>query len=161
MGSCSQDEVLQTPVIAEALTSLRSLIEQDAYGLDETIKQRLQKFANAAQISFAESALLHDDSRLLIKQNNEAEVRQSTKSTVVGKAKVMSYEDIEDARAKRSARQQATGGKAKRGRKRKSPTPEAGKAKKARRSEVEVAEDEIAAGGMGDYCSVLQVDIDR
>jgi hypothetical protein len=29
------------------------------------------------------------------------------------------------------------------------------KAKKARRSEVEVAEDEIATGNIGDYCSVF------
>jgi hypothetical protein len=48
------------PVTAEALTSLRSLIEQDAHGLDEKSKQRLQKLANAAQTSFAECALLHD-----------------------------------------------------------------------------------------------------
>ena len=41
--------------------------------------------------------------------------------------------------------------------KRKSPAPAGAKAKKARRSEAEVAEDEIAVGGMGDYCSVLQV----
>ena len=38
-------------------------------------------------------------------------------------------------------------------RKRKSPAPAGVKAKKARKSEMEVAEDEIAAGGMGDYCS--------
>ena len=148
VGSCPQDEVLQTPVTAEALTSLRSLIEQDAHGLDETSKQRLQKFANAAQISFAECALLHDDNRLLIKQNNEAKVRQSTKSTVVGKAKVMSYENIEDARAKRAAKEQVTAGKGKCGRKRKSPAPEAGKAKKARRSEVEVADRRRRNGGL-------------
>ena len=123
--SCPQDEVLQTPVTAEALTSLHSLIEQDTHALDETSKQRLQrrlqKFANAAQISFAERALLADENRLLFKQNNEAKVRRSTKSTVVGKAKVMSYEDIEDARAKRAAKEEATAGKGKRGRKRKSP----------------------------------------
>ena len=81
-----QDEVLQTPVTpvtAEALTSLHSLIEQDAHALDETSKQRLQrrlqKFANAAQISFAERALLADENRLLFKQNNEAKVRRSTR----------------------------------------------------------------------------------
>lgn len=89
--SCPQDEVLQTPVTAEALTSLHSLIEQDAHALDETSKQRLQrrlqKFANAVQISFAERALLADENRLLFKQNNEARVRRSTKSTVVGKPK--------------------------------------------------------------------------
>jgi hypothetical protein len=37
----------------------------------------------------------------LFKQNNEAKVRRSTKSTVVGKAKGMSYEDIKDERARR------------------------------------------------------------
>jgi hypothetical protein len=158
VGSCPQ--VLQTPVTAEALTSLRNLIEQDAHTLDETSKQRLQKLANAAQISFAECALLHDENRLLFKQNNEAKCRQSTRSTVVGTAKVMSYEDIVEAQGKRAVKEaakEAAGATGKRGRKRKSPAPVAAKAKKARRSEVEVAEDEIEAGGMGNYCSVLQL----
>jgi DDE superfamily endonuclease len=79
VGSCPQDEVLQTPVTAEALTSLRSLIEQDAHAHDETSKQRLQrhiqKLAKAAQVSFAECALLVDENQLLFKQNNEAKVR--------------------------------------------------------------------------------------
>jgi hypothetical protein len=56
--------------------------------------------------------------------NNEAKVRRSTKSVVAGKAKVMSYEDIEEARAKRAAKE-ARAGKGKRGRKRKQPAPEA------------------------------------
>jgi len=38
----------------------------------------------------------------------------------------MSYEDIEEARAKRAAKEQAAAGKGKRGRKRKSPAEEAG-----------------------------------
>ena len=92
---------------AEALTSLRSLIEQDAHTLNETSKQRLQKLANAAQVSFAEYALLLDENRLLFQQNNEAKCRQSTKSTVVGKAKVISYEDIVEAQAKRAAKEAA------------------------------------------------------
>jgi len=160
VGSCPQGEVLRTPVTAEALTSLRNLIEQDTHTLDETSKQRLQKLANAAQVSFAECALLLDENRLLFQQNNESKCRKSTKSTVVGKAKVMSYEDIIEAQAKRAAKEAAKEAAAvnrKGGRKRKSPAPAGAKAKKARRSEAEVAEDEIAAGGMGDYCSVLQV----
>jgi hypothetical protein len=68
-------------------------------------EQRLQKLTNAAQVSFAECALLHDENRLLFKQNNEAKRRRSTKSIVVGKVKVMSYEDIEEARGKRAARE--------------------------------------------------------
>lgn len=46
---------------------------------------------------------------------------------VLGKAKVISYEDLEEARAKCSAKEKATAskGKGKRGHKRKSPAPEA------------------------------------
>lgn len=69
---------------------------------------------------------------------------------------MLNYEDVEEARAKRAAKKDATSGKGKRGRKRKSPAPEAGKAKKAR-SEVEVAEDEIAAAGLGNHCSIIQL----
>jgi hypothetical protein len=137
VGSCPQDKVLQppttpvTPVTAEALTSLHSLIEQDAHALDETskktLKKHLQKFANAAQISFAERALLQDRARFLTKMNNEAKVRRSTKSVVLGKAKVMSYEDLEKARADRAAKEHAKAKKnGKRGPKRKNSALEAG-----------------------------------
>jgi hypothetical protein len=57
-GTCSQDEVLHTPVTlvtpvtAEALTSLHNLIKEDMHALDKTSKQRLQrhvqKLASAA-----------------------------------------------------------------------------------------------------------------
>jgi hypothetical protein len=73
---------------------------------------------------------------------------------------LMSYEDIEDARGERAAKKAAKEAAAVKGVcgwKRKIPAPEAAKAKKARRSEAEVAEDEIAASGMGNYCSVLQL----
>jgi len=133
VGSCQQDEVLQTPVTpvsAEALTSLHNRIKQDAHTLNETSIQRLQrhvqKLANAAQISFAERALLHDQNQFLTRMNNEAKVRRSTKSVILGKAKVMSYEDIEEARAKRAAKE-VIKGKGKHGRKRKSAALEADK----------------------------------
>jgi len=98
-------------VSAEALASLHNLIKQDAHTLNdnETSIQRLQrhvqKLANAAQISFAERALLHDQNQFLTRINNEAKVRRSTKSVVLGKAKVMSFEDIEVARATRAAKE--------------------------------------------------------
>jgi hypothetical protein len=161
--SCPEGEVLQTPVTTEALMSLRNLIEQDAHVLDETSERRLQKFANATQISFAECALLQDENRLLFKQNDEAKRRKSTKSTVVGKAKVMNYEDIAETQGKRAAKEAAkeiAAASGKRGRKRKSPAPEPGapelKARVARMSEAQVAEGEIAARGMENHCSVLQ-----
>jgi hypothetical protein len=56
--------------------------------------------------------------------NNKAKVCRSTKSVALGKAKVMSFEDIEEARAKSSAKE-VIKGQGKRSRKRKSAAPEA------------------------------------
>ncbi|KAF4629691.1 hypothetical protein G7Y89_g8452 [Cudoniella acicularis] len=138
VGSCYQDEVSQTPVTpvsAEGLASLHNLIKQDAHTLNRTSIQRLErhvkKLVDAAQISFterdvlyAERALLHDRNQMLNSMNNEARVRRSTRSVVLGKAKVMSFEDIEAARATRAVKD-AIKGKGKRGRKRKSTAIEA------------------------------------
>ena len=134
---------------------LRRQIEQDANKLDGPSKDRLQKFANAAQKSFAECAILLDENRLLFEQNNESNCRQSTRSTMVGKAKVMSYEDIVEAQAKRNAKEAAVV-KGKRGRKRKNSISVVAPAKRACKSELEVAREEIKAGGLENYCSVLQ-----
>jgi hypothetical protein len=79
----------------------------------------MQKLAHTAQISFAERALLHDQNQMLTRMNNEAKVRRSTRSVILGKAKVLSFEDIEVARAARAAKE-VMKGKGKRGRKRKS-----------------------------------------
>jgi hypothetical protein len=77
-------------------------------------------------VSFAECALLHDQNQSLTEINKEAKVRRSTRSVVLGKAKVMSFEDLEEARAKRAAKEKTSLGKVKRGRKRKVPVPEIG-----------------------------------
>jgi hypothetical protein len=74
---------------------------------------------------------------------------------VVGKSKVMSYDDIVEAQAKRDAKDAAVV-KGKRGPKRKSSAPMLAEAKRTRKSEVEVAEDEIKAMGLENHCSVLQ-----
>lgn len=111
--------------------SLQNLIiRQDAYALDETsmrsLQKHLQKLAKAAQISFAKGALQQDQIRFLLKINNEAKVRRAIRSIVLGKAKVMSYEDLMEARAKRLEKEAAEVVKerGKRGRKRKSAAPE-------------------------------------
>ena len=70
--------------------------------------------------------------------NDEAKPRRSTKSVVLGKTKIMSYEDLQEARKKRAAKDAAAAVKPKRGRKRKNgpeaePEP---KAKVARMSEA-------------------------
>ena len=85
--------------------------------------------------------LYREQIHFLRKVDNEAKVRWSTKSLVLGKAKVISYEDLEEARAKRAAKDAAKAkGKGKHGPKPKSPAPEADalepKAKVARTSEA-------------------------
>jgi hypothetical protein len=70
--------------------------------------------------------------------NNEAKVRRSIKSVVLGKAKVMSFEDIEVARATRAVKE-VIKGKGKRGRKRKSAALEADEPEAEAEAEPEVA----------------------
>jgi hypothetical protein len=130
------DEELQTPltpVSEEALMSLQNLISQRyTHTLDDTTKQSLdrhiQKITKAARTSLAKSAIQRDQIRFLLKVNNEAKVRRATKSIILGKAKVMSYEDLVEARAKRAEKEaaKANGGKGKgrRSRKPKSVPPE-------------------------------------
>jgi hypothetical protein len=145
VGPRLQDEILQTPVTpvsTEALISLQNLIIKQAHALDETMKQSLQKhvqkLTNAAQTSFIKGALQGDQIRFLTTINNEAKARRSTKSVVLGKAKVISYEDLVAKRAEREAKDQAKAeGKGKRGRKRKNPveadTPEQSRGKRGRK----------------------------
>ena len=144
---CPEDEIVQTPTSSTGLASLYNQIERDAYANDEASKQRMlrhvQKFANAAEISFAERAIQRDQIQFLREVNDEGKVRQATKSIVLGKAKVMSYEDLEEARAKRAAKDAVKAkGKGTRGRKRKTsptgddtPNPLAKAARKSETSE--------------------------
>ncbi|KAJ6282165.1 hypothetical protein J3E71DRAFT_174914, partial [Bipolaris maydis] len=150
----TDDEILQTPVTSDALAVLRSQIDLGADKLDDSTRRRLQKLTNAAQKSFAECALLLDENQLLFEQNNESNCRKSARSTKVGEAKVISYGDILEAQAKRDAKE-ATMQKGKRGAKRKGRPPRERQAKKTRKSEVEVAENEIKAMGLTGYCTVL------
>jgi hypothetical protein len=59
--------------------SLYNQIKQDTQTLNATSTQRLQKrvqkLANAAQVSFAECALLNNRNQFLTEANNEAKVR--------------------------------------------------------------------------------------
>jgi hypothetical protein len=107
----------------------------------------VQKLANAGQRSIAYCALLDEQNQLLTKINSEAKVRRSTKSVVLGKgkAKVMSYKDIEEARATRAAKD-AMKGKGKRGRKRKSAALEAGELEAEAEPEVAHAAEKVITG---------------
>ena len=61
--------------------------------------------------------LLSHENFDLVKQNNESNVRASTKSNVVGRRMVMSFEDIIEAQKRRDEKEAAAAGR--RGRKRK------------------------------------------
>ncbi|KAH8588708.1 hypothetical protein B0O99DRAFT_600493 [Bisporella sp. PMI_857] len=96
--SCRQDVDIEvqtpvTPVSAEGFMSLQNLIiQQDAHALDETSKQNLarhlQKCAKAFQKTSAQSVPQEDRIQFLTTINNEAKVRRSTKSLVLGTARL-------------------------------------------------------------------------
>ncbi|TAQ91010.1 hypothetical protein B7494_g607 [Chlorociboria aeruginascens] len=100
----------------------------DNFGIHDTVF-RFSVTCRVIQSSLIQIIItnLSNQYQVVLSINNEAKVRRSTRSLVLGKAKVMSYEDITAARAKRAIRD-ATKGKGKRGRKQKSalldPEPE-------------------------------------
>jgi hypothetical protein len=61
----------------------------------------IQKVPNAAENAFVDHAILLDENLLLFEQNNERRTRASTKATVLGTARILSYEDIVEAQKKR------------------------------------------------------------
>jgi hypothetical protein len=96
-GSNQEFYELQNPKTSDNLISLRREIEKtitQGGELDSRCKLRIQKIANAAENAFAEREILLDENLLLFEQNNDKSVRQSIKATVVGSARVLSYEDI-------------------------------------------------------------------
>jgi hypothetical protein len=127
------------------------------------LQRHLQKFANAARTRFAERDLQREQIQFLREVNNEAKVRRSTKSLVLGQARAMSYEDLQEARTKRAAKDTAKAKvKGKRGRKCKSPEPEPepepeleestiGKGKRGRKRKTPEPELEEDTAGKGKY----------
>ncbi|TKA63512.1 hypothetical protein B0A55_12701 [Friedmanniomyces simplex] len=75
--------------------------------LDDATKPYVQKVLHAAE-QFANCALLLDENKLLAEQNSEKRTRKASKSTVIGQAKVMSYEDIVHAPAEARRKEHQT-----------------------------------------------------
>jgi len=124
--------------------------------LDARTKLSIQKVVNAAKNAFADRAILLDENLLLFEQNNEKNTRTSIKATVVGTAKVLSYEDIVEAQQKRDIKEVEAAvarGRRTSNHNRKAPSQVLGK--RSRSQEREEAIDEIRASGMEKYCSVL------
>ncbi|GAB1729805.1 hypothetical protein NU195Hw_Modified_186t2 [Hortaea werneckii] len=153
---------LVTPV--SAFTSLQdSLLGQDALTLDDIdrrrFERRIQKLTKAAQTSCARNALQEDHLRFLLKINDESKARRSTRSIVLGTARVMSFEDLEEAKAKRAEQQENSKfGKGKQSRsrkKRKSANTKGCKPVTSLEAEVPGGVREAASN------SVQQVDLER
>ncbi|KAH6643506.1 hypothetical protein C7974DRAFT_298621 [Boeremia exigua] len=101
----SQDEIVQTPVTplsSEALKDVLNQIKQCSRS-DQQHSKLVQKLANAVEKSIARQALDENYIKVLRTANNEAKPRRSTKSKILGKARVMTYEDIVAERARRDA----------------------------------------------------------
>lgn len=98
------NEMIRTPVTSDAVQLLRQLVERDTDHLDPAAKMRLTKFANGAANIVADRDMLRDEAARLFEQNNEKSSRNAAQ-TVVGRAKVMSYEDVVAAVAQREARE--------------------------------------------------------
>lgn len=147
------DQPPQTPVTAESLMSLRRVVDQNMSLLDDHSQQSLRKFANAAEWALTARDPLFQENFNLFKQNNESHTRESRKSNMVGKAKFMRYEDIQEAQKKGDEKEAM--GKGRRGRKRRTSAQNPGSRKKLRVEEMEEAQLEIQALGLVGYCSVF------
>lgn len=94
-----------TPVSAESLASLLNMIKLIPND-DAKRKERLQqKVSNAALTFLAKNALLDEQNKFLTEINNEGKTRRATKSTILGTAKVMTWDDLEKARAEHAAKE--------------------------------------------------------
>lgn len=142
------DEALKTPVTAVAVRSLRVKIERQVKDLPPKVRHEFEKFANAAEGKTAHCDLLEYKAAMLEEQNKE-KVRRSGPNLELGRGKVMSWEDLEIARARKAEA--------------------AAKKRHSRRStnrvveirsveeELRASRVEIAKSGLEAYCSVLEL----
>tara|TARA_R110002003_G_scaffold1634_2_gene23309 strand:+ start:433 stop:810 length:378 start_codon:yes stop_codon:yes gene_type:complete len=105
-------------------------------------------------MAFSNGVLQRDRIQFLMQINNEAKTRRSTRAEILGKAKVMGFEELEEARAKRAEQlaTKAAKGTSKRGRKRKATLEgEERQAKSTRQIDVQVeGQDEVQVEGQVD-----------
>jgi hypothetical protein len=149
-------EIIQTPTTLQDLTLLRQKIEQAGDSPGGPSKLCVEKISNAAEKALAISALLSELNDDLRQQNDERKCRRSARSTVVGNARILSYEAILEAEKRREENMAKVAASVPRKSNRRSlPSPPA-QTKRSRRTESEDAEVQIRALGLEDYCSVLQ-----
>jgi hypothetical protein len=102
----------------------------------------------------ATCTILLDENKLSFEQNNEKVARLSTRSTVAGNAKIMTYDDIVEAQRKRDVKEALTTGPKIGSRKRQNPPT--GERKRSCVEGLGHGRHGIKALGLEKYCSVLQ-----
>jgi hypothetical protein len=145
----------KTPTSVSGLNVMRQKLDEILGAIDEhESRLHIQKIVNAAKQSLTGCALLQEENQALIIQNREKKIRKSTKATKVGTAKIMSYEDIVQAKAKRDEKVvKATSRKSRKQKGAAKPVAESHK-KPSYQVELEVAERQIAGSEYSEYCSV-------
>ena len=157
--SLSFSDVTQaTPVTSEGFIALRRLIEGEFQHVSELNQHRMQKAFNAAEQAMIERTLLRDRTQELFQQNCEKKTRTSVKSTIVGTARVMSYEDIVDRQSEKKATSTSKvtqGGIATR--KRRAPATEQASNKRSRQAEAQQAVRYVDSSHMQRFCHVFEL----
>jgi len=154
-------ELLTTPTTSEGITLLSKKLEQDIGDLDSPVKRRFAKFRNAVEKSLADYSLLRADNKHLFDQNNEKKTRASTRSTVIGRAKIMTYDDLAVARNKRGAVESGIAGRIRKSAKRQNNGPSPPKTPKpssdapSNPKQIDKDMSGIESRGLESYCSVL------
>lgn len=145
-------DIPDTPVSPRKPALLRSQVEQDAHQLEASCKLRLQKMLNSTERATAERSLLLQQNQDMFQQNNEKKARQRIKSTVVGKAKIMMFEDIAIAKRKREEKE------AVREVKRKTKKSALTRDMTPTVSYTEGKSHQEQLRGIEEYCSIIQID---
>ena len=148
--------VPRTPLTPRSLNTLRNKLDDCSRNFDDKSRFMIEKAINAAEKALADKALIDDEKQRLREQNNEKKARSTVKSTVVGKAKIMTYEDIVEAQEKHDERQASKSSSKAGTRNSKPPQSPASLRKHSLVQEEKNANHEIAVVGLSVFCSILR-----
>lgn len=151
-----RDVPLRTPTSARSLETFQKQMEastEPSYGQHNAV---LEKAIKALGKAFADGALLREEIQGLLEQNREKRSRNLLKRTVVGRGKIMSYEDIVAVREQRVEREAAKVTKQSSKVRRKGANVARCAATSPLSREFQAAEAEIRTMDLEKHCAVLR-----
>ena len=122
---------------------------------DEDSRLFFEKIANAAELSMANGALMDSRIEILQKQNDEKRAREAARSTILGRAKILSWPDIVAAREKQDQKAASKRSQTKRRTKHKAADIQRCREKRSQADEVAEANRQIATGELAGFCTVF------